>query len=400
MKLEDYREISSRCSQCNFCQASCPVFRIKGTENWVARNRLNLIREVLIEKKMEVTPRFREILDTCLLCTGCTQNCSSMVPVDEIIIAARKELADSENGLASMKKKLFSGVIKNSSAMNLLVKAGAMAQKLGITPDSMPGMTAKPFFSRRSGTLKPAETPRARVAYYAGCGTNFFYPETGEAVSDILLALNNEVVIPEGLTCCGVPLLAEGNIDGAAEIFRRNIEVLAATECDRIIMECTSCIMMFMKKGAKLFPADDPIIEKIQTVTSKIDNALDYISMTSGEEIKTDALNEKKFTYHVPCHLNKSAGNSENTAGLLASLTGSEYIPLDEPELCCGAGGVYYMKDRELSETIRNIKLMDIKKSGASTVVTECPMCRFYINKGLTDIEVIHPMELLSRAVK
>ena len=396
MKLEDYSEISSRCSQCNFCQASCPVFRIKGTENWLARNRLNLIREVLIEKKMEVTPRFREILDTCLLCTGCTQNCSSMVPVDEIIIAARRELADSENGLASMKKKLFSGVIKNSSAMNLMVKAGAVAQKFGMAPGNLPQMSSKPFFSRRSGTLKPDGIAEARVAYYVGCGTNFFYPETGEAATDILLKMKTEVIIPEGLTCCGIPLLSEGDIEGAAEVFRKNIEILASIECDKILMECTSCIMMFMKKGPKLFAADNPVMEKVNAVNAKIENALAYIYKKTDPVIRGSS--KASFTYHIPCHLNK-AGKETDTAEILTSITGAEYMELDEPEACCGAGGAYYMKDRELSESIRRIKIDDIRRREVSTLVTECPMCRYYISKGVPEMEVMHPLEFIKGSI-
>jgi glycolate oxidase iron-sulfur subunit len=175
MKLEDYKEISARCSQCNFCQAACPVFKAKGTENWLARNRLNLIREVLIDKTMEPTPRFTEILDTCLLCTSCTQSCSSMVPVDEIIVAARHRMAESAGGVASMKKKLFSGVMKSSSAMNFMIKAGSVAQKFGIAPGTCD--ESKPFF-RKKRTLSPPAT-LTHVCIYAGAEN--FSPETGEA---------------------------------------------------------------------------------------------------------------------------------------------------------------------------------------------------------------------------
>ncbi len=398
MKLEDYIEISSRCSQCNFCQASCPVYRVKGTENWLARNRLNLIREVLIDKTMEDTPRFREILDTCLLCTGCTQNCSSMVPVDEIIISAKSRLTESKTGISSVKKKLISGVIKNSSIINFMGRAGAVAQKLGLISDNIPKLSSKPFSSRLSGTLKPKGEVQGRVAYYTGCGTNFIYPETGEAVADILLGLNNEVIIPEGLTCCGVPLLSEGDIEGAAETFRKNIEILAAIECDKIIMDCTSCMMMFIKIGIKLFDADDPVTENVKSVNEKIENALNYIHRTGGDKFKKQSVSS--FTYHVPCHLNKSLGETCITAEMLSDITGAEYREMDEPELCCGAGGTYYMKDIELSESLLKLKVTDIKKTGAPFVVTECPMCKFYIRKGIPDIEVLHPVEYIQRNIK
>lgn len=396
MKLEDYTEISARCSQCNFCQAACPVFMTKGNENWLARNRLNLIRKVLMDKTMEPTPRFREILDTCLLCTGCTQNCSSMVPVDEIIIAARSRVSGSESGVSSLKKKLLSGVMKSGSVMNLMVKAGSVAQKFGIAPDNLPPISSKPFSSRRKGTLKPEGNAEQRVAYYAGCGTNFFYPETGEALTDILLKLKTEVVIPEGITCCGVPLLSEGDIEGAAELFRKNIEILAAIECDKIIMDCTSCIMMFMKKGAKLFAKDDPVMEKVTQVSAKIENALTYVIRNNN--LNSKKINDGNFSWHIPCHLNKS-DRDYNAAEIVASITGAEYRELESPELCCGAGGAYYMKDKSLSEKIREKKINTIKQTEASTVITECPMCRYYISRGVPEIEVLHPLDYIRRSI-
>jgi Fe-S oxidoreductase len=42
----------------------------------------------------------------------------------------------------------------------------------------------------------------------------------------------------------------------------------------------------------------------------------------------------------------------------------------------------------------------DIEENGASLVVTQCPVCRFYIAAGLKnkEQEVIHPMIMLARA--
>ena len=73
MKFEDYQEFIEKCSYCNLCQATCPVYLEDLQESHLARGRLNLIRAVLCEKTLPVSRRFKEILGRCLLCTNCTQ---------------------------------------------------------------------------------------------------------------------------------------------------------------------------------------------------------------------------------------------------------------------------------------------------------------------------------------
>jgi Fe-S oxidoreductase len=62
LKLENYEAIINKCSHCGYCQATCPVYLEDMLESHVARNRLNLINQVLILKTMPSTPRFRETL--------------------------------------------------------------------------------------------------------------------------------------------------------------------------------------------------------------------------------------------------------------------------------------------------------------------------------------------------
>jgi len=112
MKLEDYTEVINKCSQCNFCLAICPVYKAKESENWLARHRLNLIKDVFMNKTSENSDRFKEIMDKCLLCTSCTQYCSSKVPADEIVISAREKLIEGEKGISSIKRGIMTKAFK------------------------------------------------------------------------------------------------------------------------------------------------------------------------------------------------------------------------------------------------------------------------------------------------
>lgn len=392
MKLEDYKLLINKCSQCNFCQAACPVYIVTGKENWLARNRINLIREVLIEKTMENTERFREILDACVLCTGCTQTCSSMVPVDEIIIAAKNALNENESSFASLKKTFVKGVMKSSGLRDFITKTGSVVQKMGIA-DNFPRLASKNFYSRFSSEIPAQGESKGRVAYYAGCGTNLIYPEAGEALVKILSASGFDTELPQGAGCCGIPLMAEGDIEGGAEMLRHNIEILSKIECDKILMECTSCIMMFRKKGPKLFASDDPIQEKLKAVNEKLADAADFVlEKTIPAKTKT----QMSFTYHMPCHRDKLSEGRNSVVNMLKSITGAEYKEMDEPEACCGAGGTYYLKNSEMASKIREIKMKSVNSNEADCIVTECPMCRFYIQQGAKNKKVMHPLEFIA----
>ena len=70
----------------------------------------------------------------------------------------------------------------------------------------------------------------------------------------------------------------------------------------------------------------------------------------------------------------------------------------DNPEKCCGGAGTYFMEHREIAEKIRASRLLDLNNTVSDAVLTQCPVCRFYIGFQVTDREVTHPIKILARA--
>ena len=394
MKLEDYSVPINKCSQCNFCQAVCPIYKAQESENWLARHRLNLINEVYLEKTMEESERFKDIMDKCLLCTSCTQYCSSKSPVDEIIISAREKIIEGEKkGLSSIKRGIMTKVFKEKGARNITIKAGSLAQKFGLGGDA-PKFVSKPFEERVENLVKSKGEKKGTVAYYYGCGTNLMYPEIGEALVNILSSNGYDIIVPKDITCCGVPVIAEGEIADSAELMRNNIEALSKLECDKVVMECSSCIMMFIKKAWKLFAADDPIQEKITALNAKIVAGTGFLNTLFTEKISGKSM--PSFTYHIPCHKDKFAPDKLDVVDFISTKTNAEYKPMNEPELCCGGGGTYYLNNSEISKKIRSPKIEEIKNSQAEVVLTECPICKFYLKNGAPKgVDVLHPIEFI-----
>lgn len=396
LRLTDYARIINKCSHCGYCQATCPVYMEDLLESHVARARLNLINATLIEKTMPVTPRVKEIINRCLLCTSCTRSCSSQVPCDDIITAARIELGSESGAVDSLKKFVMRKVLNQRGLAGVLSKAGSVAQKLNITSMEMPTLASVTFDRQVSGTAEAQGEKRARVAYFVGCGTNFLFPDTGHAVVKVLAHNGVEVIIPSGIVCCGIPALAEGDLEGAQESMRTNIEILAGLEVDAIVTDCTSCGMAFKTKAAKLYPESDPLQEKIKLVSDKFWEATDFLNHLGLAAEPGEMAG--KYTYHEPCHRGWSLTVDNAPRQLLANIPGTELTEMEEPGRCCGAAGTFYLEHRELAEKIRSHKLEDIRETGAEKVITQCPVCRFYLGIQLKEHQVMHPLGYLAKA--
>lgn len=394
--LEHYRELVKKCSHCALCEAVCPVYLEDMLETHVARARVDIIDQTLYKKTMPVTPRVREIINRCLVCTSCTQSCGAAVPVHEIIITARAALYGSRR--RNWLQRYFTRTmmekrgIKGFPAFML-----AAAQKLHIAPEGFPKVSLCNFDSLYHGSYPPEGKKRARVAYFTGCATNTMDVETGVSVMKVLPHNGIEVVIPDRLTCCGIPALGEGDIETARRMVRNNIAILAEQEVDAVVADCTSCGMMLRSEAAKLLPADDPLLAKAVALSAKVFEVTDYLN-TIGLAVEPGPLAES-FTYHVPCHRGWTPTLNDSPLQLLARIPGLKYSAMEELEKCCGAGGAFFMEYSDLSRGIRKRKLDAINGTGADVLISQCPGCRSYLSAGLgKGWKIVHPITLLRRA--
>ncbi len=395
LDLKKYEELMAKCSHCEFCQATCPVFLEDLLETHVARARLELIRASLVEGSLPVTKRLRDVISRCLLCTNCVQTCPAGVPIDEIVVAARHRLYE-EKRLDAPRRYLVNKFMSRRGFSGFIGMAEALAQRMGLTPRELPAQASKRFESLCRGVISPKEKARARVAYYVGCATNAFYPDTAMNVVRVLTRNGIEVVIPDGLVCCGLPALVEGDLATVQKMVRVNIPILASQEVDAIITDCTSCGMMLRTKVAKALPENDPLRLQAELIGTKVWEVTDYLNNVG---LSSEPLGlPEKYTYHVPCHRGWTPTINDAPRNLLAAVPQAELVEMEYPERCCGAGGTFYMNFRELSENIRSHKLEDIGRTGVKTVLTQCPACRSYLSAPLADHTVMHPISFLAGA--
>jgi Fe-S oxidoreductase len=87
----------------------------------------------------------------------------------------------------------------------------------------------------------------------------------------------------------------------------------------------------------------------------------------------------ERVTFHDPCYLGRYGGRVEEPRALLTR----HGAAIAEPErnrdnpYCCGAGGglLFADKEEEPGSRISDRRFIQLKATGASTVVTACPFC-------------------------
>lgn len=369
-----------KCMKCGDCQAVCPTFAVTGDESAVARGRIRLIR-ALEDGELELTDALVDKINSCMMCMACTANCPSGVKVGDIIVSARQKIAE-ERGL-ELYKRTVNWALKHPLFMSLAAKLAPLYRPFfgGAIPDS----AGKAF----KGTHGRVENPKMRVALFAGCMVNYAYPEIGEAALNVLAKNGVEVLLKKEV-CCGAPALFSGDVKAARGLAKANVERFSGLDMDAIVTVCPTCGNV-IKGYASLLEND----ERAAWVAEKVCDISQFLARVGHKGRKL----EGRVGYHESCHLKYGTGTKDEIK-IIKSL--QNY--LKELEGCCGFAGMFSISNPELSRRLGDEKIDDIEAAGVDTVVTGCPGCKMYIEKGLKERglthKVMHTIELLDEVYK
>ena len=398
---EVYEKLNS-CNKCGFCQATCRVYKQTLKEYHCARGRVRLIKAVA-DKTIERSKFYEDVVNSCPLCLDCAKTCPSGVPTDQIILAARQDLAETK-GLDFPKKMALKRVLASNSFRKLSFKYAKIAKGLkrlhgfrGIDVAGMP-MSEEAFLDTVD-RLPKLQNPKAKVAFFVGCMLNHTITHSAQNLVKVLHANNVEVVIPKEQRCCGTPQHVYGEINTFNDLVKHNISLFNKLEVDAIVLGCASC-------GGTLKKYDKYVSENNKEEAKKFASKIKDISEYLVDVLKVDLSSLQglygKVTYHDPCHLVRGQNITAQPRKLLKDLPGTEYIEMPRANGCCGAGGMFQGFYPEIAVPITQQKLDNIAKTGADTVVTSCPACANRIqgslNLGGRRQKVFHIVDILAEA--
>ena len=236
------------------------------------------------------------------------------------------------------------------------------------------------------------------VQLFVTCLVDTFYPETGQAIVDILRRLGVRVEFPVGQTCCGQPAFNAGLREAARPLAEQTIKVFESAP-GAVVVPSGSCAVMLKHGYPELF-ADDPLwLPRAQALALRVFEFTEYIVDELGI---TDlgARWDGKLAYHASCHPTRHLGLRRQPLALLAAVRQAELVTLPEAEDCCGFGGVFSIKHPELSAEMLKRKLTNLELSSAPTLVVTEAGCRMHIAGGLHKQKkperVVHIAEVLN----
>ncbi len=394
----------NKCAKCGKCRSICPVFIETGNESMVARGRISLA-DALRNGEIVHTELLREYLLSCKKCLRCSRICPSGVDYDFIIQTMLDDLAN-HIGIWLIPRIIFRLFLTRRWLFNLLLKATSIFQRIVPlkrhgTMRHLPFMLmggrwipplAKESVLKKYRNTRKIKSPKIKVGFYVGCLINYVYTDIADAVIEVLNHFEVEVVVPPGQLCCGIPARSLGDVKTARRLAETNVEVFEKANVDFIINACATC--------GRTLKRDYPRIlgDRCLKFTNKLYDISEFIEKYCTYEAKS--LNTK-ITYHDPCHLYWGQNISKQPRDILRR--SSDFQEMENPERCCGGGGVFNLLHYDLSRKIGEYKAKAIEKSGANVVATGCPGCRLQIEDLLaangSAVKCTHTIQVLRDAL-
>jgi len=296
------------CPNCGVCIDACPmnadVSNIKNSTVYLTRQ-LRSCNET----------RVKEISDKCLLCGKCTAVCQ--VSVDGPLLRILSRAA----------RKYRIGLSFSNADISVNCKADG------------------------------------KLLYFSGCMSQLT-PVIGRSVESILKksGVKYEWLDRDGGLCCGRPLYTAGRIKEAAELRRKNEEMIIGSGAHTLLVSCPICYREFKEryslKGVSVIHYADYFCELLSKGIFKME--------------KGDAC----YVYHDPCELGRGCGIYDTPRMLIGKAAAIAEAPKNRKEsICCGGSLGSLSLDFEHREKITRASLENLYESRADAIATACPLC-------------------------
>jgi glycolate oxidase iron-sulfur subunit len=403
--IAEANSILRACVHCGFCTATCPTYVTLGDELDSPRGRIYLIKEML-EGGEGANAQTAKHVDRCLSCLSCMTTCPSGVHYMHLVDHARTHIEEtyrrplSERALRAMLAWLLPrpGLFRLSlyaARLGRPFKAlmpGRLGTLLAMAPEKIPA--ASTVDGPR--TVSAEGEKRMRVAMFTGCAQRVLDPGINEATMRLLTRHGCEVVIPQGVGCCGALTHHMGREADALASVRANVAAwhreIADGGLDAIVINASGCGTTIKDYGFML--REDP--EWADRAAVVAERARDVSEVMSDLGLATPANAPRlKVAYQAACSLQHGQKITAQPKALLAA-AGFDVVEPAEPHLCCGSAGTYNLLQPDLAENLRARKLANLNRLEADVVASGNIGCMTQLS-GDT-VPVVHTVELLDWA--
>jgi len=400
-KLAEANKILRACVHCGFCTATCPTYQVLGDELDSPRGRIYLIKEML-ESGRPADARTVKHIDRCLSCLACVSTCPSGVDYMHLIDQARAyvEKTYRRPWHDRMLRWMLAQILPHPKRFRLALLAAKIARPFAaLIPDArlraMLAMAPKtiPPVSRNDDpqSFAPLGKAQMRVALLTGCAQKALNTDINDATIRLLRRLGCEVVIPQGMGCCGALSHHMGREDESHTLARSNIAAfmteVSGKGLDAIVINTSGCGTTVKDYGHMMGGA-----EAVQIA----DLAVDISELLAKIGLPKGAPKGLRVGYHAACSLQHGQQIKTAPKDLLRQV-GFDVVEPADSHLCCGSAGTYNLLQPEISAQLKARKVQTLEAKTPDIIAAGNIGCMMQIGSG-TGLPVVHIVELLDWA--
>jgi L-lactate dehydrogenase complex protein LldE len=238
-----------------------------------------------------------------------------------------------------------------------------------------------------------------RIALFVTCLGDTLFPEVGRATVTLLERLGHEVAFPPGQTCCGQMHVNTGYPREAVPLVRRFVDQF--TPYDVVVAPSGSCVGSVRHQHAAVAEgAGDPALaDAARDVAARTYELSELLVDVLGVE-DVGAYFPHRVTYHPTCHSLRMLRVGDRPLRLLRHVRGLDLVELLEAETCCGFGGTFALKNRDVSTAMLADKMRHVLATGAEVCTAGDSSCLMHIGGGLSRLQAgvraVHLAEVLA----
>ena len=398
-------EILRACVHCGFCTATCPTYQVLGDELDSPRGRIYLIKDML-ENDRPADAKTVKHIDRCLSCLACMTTCPSGVHYMHLVDHARAHI-DKTYKRPPMDRLLrwaLAKILPHPTRFRLALLGAKIGRPFAfLMPDArlkaMLEMAPKtiPPVSRNDDpqTFAPEAKKKLRVALMTGCAQKALNTDINDATIRLLRRFGAEVVIADGMGCCGALVHHMGREDESHAAASKNISAWMAEDraggLDAIVINTSGCGTTVKDYGHML--RNDKNANDAARVS---DLAMDVSEVLMKLDLPEGAAKGLRVAYHAACSLQHGQQIKTFPKDLLTRV-GFEVVEPADSHLCCGSAGTYNLMQPEISKELKGRKVKTLEAKKPDVIAAGNIGCMMQIGTG-TEVPVVHTVELLDWA--
>lgn len=377
LDMGDVRPIADECWQCKLCYIKCPYTPDEGAGEVLDFPRL-LVRERAVRARREGIPLVDRLLGEPQLIGQLGSG--SVAPIANFVLSSRlvRKVQEATTGIAAefplppMAEETFLSWFRRHDPLTAAGSAGEVV-----------------LFPTCYGDYNVPHVPRAATLVLEHNGYRVHYPQGGEDGPGELLG-----AVP---SCCGLPNLDGGDIEGACRKIAHNVALLLphVRAGRKVLVAGPSCGMMMKKEWLEYVP-----LPEVREVAAATLDVLEFLVVLGREKRLNRSFPQAlgQVAYHAACHLRAQKIGFPGMR-VLNVVPNTEVRMVEE---CSAVDGTWGMKARHYATGKKYAqKLVQGVQGGAGEgpdlVISDCSLASLRIAHE-TGRRILHPIEAVAHA--